>query len=483
MKILTKERLSTAATLGTIALIAGVIWSAYGDVVTANEQRQQMVGIARGITELRYATFEYRLYGHDRARTQWLAVSDRLDRAIRAYEVTDQSMRAALDDLIVRRAKSNQLFLELSSPAAAAPSAVDDPETRQRYEERVFGMLVFGQQDSFDDVRQLTDAAARRITEAERRVIVVTLAGLFIIAVVELAASLHVRRAVLRPLAQLQKSTAELAAGRWDIARARPGDDEIGALHRDFYTMADSLRASFAEIEARNRDLATLNQELQAFSYSVSHDLRTPLRSMDGLSLIVLEDYGDRLDGVGKDLLTRIRAASQRMGRLIDDLLRLSLVTRSELKLRAIDFTKLAHETIAALDAAPAARAAQWTVQGGMAMHADAELIGIALQNLLQNAVKFSAGREAPAVHVGLEQRDGRDVYYVTDNGVGFDMAHAGRMFTAFERLHDAAEFPGTGIGLAIVHRIVKRHGGDIWADARAGHGATFMFTLKGTRA
>jgi signal transduction histidine kinase len=226
------------------------------------------------------------------------------------------------------------------------------------------------------------------------------------------------------------------------------------------------------ELEAANRDLAS-------FSYSVSHDLRGPLRSMDGFSLVLLEDYGDKLDEEGKDALQRIRAASQRMGNLIDDILRLSQVTRAELNLTQVDLSALAREIADTLDREQPDRALAWTIEAGLSIRADLALMRIAMQNLLQNAWKFTGKTDQAAIRVGALQRDAKTVYFVADNGAGFDMGHADKLFGAFQRLHHADEFAGTGIGLAIVQRIVRRHDGEIWAEAKEIEGATFFFRFK----
>src|SRR5450759_2144649 len=237
--------------------------------------------------------------------------------------------------------------------------------------------------------------------------------------------------------------------------------------------------AEFARVEHSNQELAALNEELKAFSYSVSHDLRGPLRSMDGFSLALLEDYGDKLDEEGKDALNRIRAASQHMGNLIDDLLRLSQVTRAELNVTRVDLSAIAREIADALDREPSGRSVKWAIESGLSVWADPALIRIALQNLLQNAWKFTGRTDKPVIRVGALERDAKTVYFVADNGVGFDMAYADSLFGAFQRLHHADDFPGTGIGLAIVQRIVRRHDGEIWAEAKEGEGATFFFSVE----
>ena len=226
-------------------------------------------------------------------------------------------------------------------------------------------------------------------------------------------------------------------------------------------------------------ELRSANRELEAFSYSVAHDLRAPLRSLDGFSQAVLEDYAGQLDATGEDYLRRIRAASQGMGVLIDDLLGLSRLGRVEMRRQRTDLSRIAHEVAEELRDADPGRAVRLTVADGLFADADPGLARVVLANLLGNAWKFTVGLATEArVDVGSETVAGAAAFFVRDNGAGFDMAHADKLFGAFQRSHAAADFPGTGIGLATVQRIVHRHGGRVRADSAPGAGAAFHFTL-----
>lgn len=233
----------------------------------------------------------------------------------------------------------------------------------------------------------------------------------------------------------------------------------------------ETLRRHTAQLEAANA-------ELDAFAYSVSHDLRAPLRSIDGFSQAVLEDYADRLDAQGVDYLRRVRAATQRMAALIDDLLNLARVSRSPMTIGAVDVSALAADLAAELVNGDAARRVELVIAPGLVARADAGLMRVVLQNLLGNAWKFTSRRPDARIEVGSVSVDGERAYYVRDNGAGFDMAYAANLFGAFQRLHGTAEFPGTGVGLATVQRIIHRHGGRVWAEAVIDRGATFYFTL-----
>jgi len=240
----------------------------------------------------------------------------------------------------------------------------------------------------------------------------------------------------------------------------------------------EQLERQRSELARSNTELVAANKELEAFSYSVSHDLRAPLRSIDGFSLALLEDYEEKLDAEGKDNLHRVRAATQRMGVLIDDLLDLSRVTRAGMKVQKVDLSALGRAVAAELKNSQPERRIECHIQEGLEAHADSNLMRIALENLLGNAWKFTAKRESARIEFGQTDKNGNRVYFVRDDGAGFDSARATRLFGAFQRFHDKNEFPGTGVGLATVQRIIQRHGGRIWAESALGKGATFYFTL-----
>ncbi|HEY8932355.1 MAG TPA: PAS domain S-box protein [Rariglobus sp.] len=239
-----------------------------------------------------------------------------------------------------------------------------------------------------------------------------------------------------------------------------------------------SVRDLNEQLAARALALELANKELESFSYSVSHDLRGPLRTLDGFSRALLEDYAERLDDEGKDYLLRIRKASQRMGHLIDDMLHLAQVSRSELHREPVNLSALARTVAEGLRAAEPERKIEFVIQPDLTVGGDPRLLQIVMENLFGNACKFSRDRDLARIEFGRTVRDGAAAYYVRDNGVGFDMAYVHKLFGAFHRLHTSAEFPGTGIGLATVQRIVHRHGGVVAAESRPGEGSVFYFTL-----
>jgi len=255
-----------------------------------------------------------------------------------------------------------------------------------------------------------------------------------------------------------------------DVTERKRAEEEVRLLNVE---LEERVRSRTAALEAANR-------ELEAFAHSVSHDLRAPLRGIDGWSLALLEDYGERLDAQGHKYLDRVRSEAQRMGRLIDDLLHLSRVGRTELVFSTVDLSALAKTIATRLKEAHPDRSIEFIVAPQLKCTGDARLLEIALTNLLENAVKFTGTRSVARVEFGKAEHEGKSAFFVRDNGVGFDMAYTKMLFAPFQRLHKANEFPGTGIGLATVQRVIHRHGGCIWADARVGAGATLYFKLGG---
>ena len=287
------------------------------------------------------------------------------------------------------------------------------------------------------------------------------------------------------PLEQVANAADAIAGGR-DAPRLRlERKDEIGRLANAFNEMAERVRDSretletrvqerTRELEAAREDLqrhaahlTSVNRELEAFSYSVSHDLRAPLRSIDGFSQAILEDCAAELSPEGHDHLTRIRRAAQRMGQLIDDLLNLSRLSRADMHRQDVDLSAMALKLLEGLATADTSRRVEYRVQPNVRTMGDSRLLHVALTNLLENAWKFTRDNDHTVIEFGVRQNGHGPVYFVRDNGAGFDMAYSNKLFGAFQRLHHTADFPGTGIGLATVQRIIARHGGRIWAEGQ----------------
>ena len=248
-----------------------------------------------------------------------------------------------------------------------------------------------------------------------------------------------------------------------------------------FLTMIEDVtkrKHSERSLQQRTAEMEAANKELEAFSYSVSHDLRAPLRGIDGFSLALLEDYADQLDERGRAYLLRVRAGAQKMAELIDAMLNLSRLTRGELKRETVDLSKLVKVIAADLQKRQPERQVEFIIAEGATGDGDGEMLRVVLENLLGNAWKFTGKHPTARIEFGLTVKDGKAVYFVRDDGAGFDMEYADKLFGAFQRLHRTTEFPGIGIGLATIQRIIHRHGGMVWAEGEVEQGATFYFTL-----
>ncbi|CAN5317694.1 hypothetical protein BH11MYX1_BH11MYX1_18330 [soil metagenome] len=254
------------------------------------------------------------------------------------------------------------------------------------------------------------------------------------------------------------------------------------AERRSAEAIAEQLRTSEAEALAARDEARAANTELEAFSYAVSHDLRAPLRSIDGFSQALLEDFADSLGEVGRSYAIRVRNAATRMSGLIDDLLKLSRVTRTTLRRQQVDLGALFDASAAELSALEPHRTVELVVTPALHVHGDPKLLAIAFDNLVANAWKFTAHAAHPRIELSVSEVAGETVFCISDNGVGFDMTYRHKLFVVFNRLHADSEFAGTGVGLATVQRIIGRHGGRVWADGEVGKGARFFFTLGDTK-
>jgi light-regulated signal transduction histidine kinase (bacteriophytochrome) len=266
--------------------------------------------------------------------------------------------------------------------------------------------------------------------------------------------------------------------GLWSIAPEFDPQGEVVSVISTTLDITERKRTE-EELQQRSAELQAANRELEAFSYSVSHDLRAPLRAIDGFTRILMDDFASQLPEDGLMFLQRTRHAAQNMGQLIDDLLRLSRITRTELNCQEIDLSVMAREILEQLQIAEPGRKVKVVLAHDLKSSGDERLVRVALENLLNNAWKFTTKNQRAKIRVGKLKRKGKDAFFVRDNGVGFNMDYVDKLFGPFQRLHTVNEFPGTGIGLAIVKRIIHKHGGEIWPESQPGKGATFYFTLE----
>jgi light-regulated signal transduction histidine kinase (bacteriophytochrome) len=278
---------------------------------------------------------------------------------------------------------------------------------------------------------------------------------------------------------------------RWFLNRAQPARDASGQITTWFGTSTDIEEKKRVEekvrqlnltlerrVQERTAELEASNRELEAFSYSVAHDLRAPLRSIDGFNQALVEDFGKQLPSDAKALMLRARHASQRMSQLIDDLLNLSRVARTEIRQQRVNLSEMAQGIAAELQKTEPQRTARFQIEPGILATGDDRLLRLVLENLLENAFKFTRKQPVAEIEFGAWNLNGHRVLFVRDNGAGFNMQYVAKLFGPFQRLHAATEYPGTGIGLATVYRILVRHGGTIWPESEVGEGTTFYFTV-----
>jgi signal transduction histidine kinase len=333
-------------------------------------------------------------------------------------------------------------------------------------------------------------------------IIALVVLGIALLLAYGLAAVLQGR--ISAPILALAETAATVSAHQdYSVRAPKLGEDELGTLTDAFNQMLARIEEQKKELqqyateleqrvaerthelehrhEALRRNAAELlaaNNELDAFAYSVSHDLRAPLRSIDGFSQVLLEDFADKLGEAGRDSLQRVRGASQRMATLIDDLLKLARITRAEFRAERVDLTGMAREIVAEIQRTTPDRHVEFAITSGLEAQGDSRLLRVVLDNLLRNGWKYTGKRPDPRVEFTAINENGGRVFVIKDNGAGFDMKYADKLFGVFQRLHSAAEFEGTGVGLATVRRIINRHGGRIWAEGTVNQGAAFYFTL-----
>ena len=308
------------------------------------------------------------------------------------------------------------------------------------------------------------------------RNIAIVLGGVSSIAVILVGISFSISTS--RPINRLTAAAKKISNGNYDYSVEIDRHDEIGAMAVSFNNMTSKLTHEINEHEKSEARLTGLNKELEAFCYSVSHDLRAPLRGIEGFSRALEEDYADKFDLQGKDYLRRICTASHKMDNLITDLLDLSRITRSKMKHEKVDLSALVKSKALELQETEPERQVEFVIAEGDCTDGDTKLLKIAIDNLMDNAWKFTGKHSQARIEFGISLQDGESVYFISDDGVGFDMTYADKLFGAFQRLHSITEFEGTGIGLATVNRIIQRHGGNIWAEGEIGQGAKFCFTL-----
>jgi signal transduction histidine kinase len=475
MRIATRLHLNTAI-IAIAALAIGIVLILFDLQRGRLRDRLEVLNrkIEPSIFQLHSLAQELRYASNARVTSQidgFIAILLRDVKQLQTETVEEETLRAALaDDVAIIEA----LFARVRAFEVVNPDGMGLELLREQ-------LLLKTQELIFTDM-ELVDVVSTRLASAGRTAVYL-IAGTMMGLVVAVGwAGTRLSASIMEPLQRLMTGTRALGAGRLDYRIQLQRADELGEVAAAFDGMAKEICEAHAELESRVRQrtasLEAAIKDIEAFSYSVSHDLRAPLRAIGGFSGILLEEYRDKLDAEGQRLLNVVRDNTLKLSRMIDDILVFSRTSRVEMKGVRVDMEAMVNAVLAdALSEARAGRNIAIQVGRLPPVQGDQAMLERVWTNLLDNAIKFTGPKPDAKIEVGATTDVGEITYYVRDNGIGFDMQHVGKLFGLFQRLH-GAEVPGTGIGLAIVARIVARHGGRVWAEGKVGEGATFHFTI-----
>lgn len=488
MRIRRTLQISAIVSITSVALVATSIVILHGMDVRYAAITANLNAVVRKISLIRGFLPELASASQQRAALQWQTQYAELTPLISVIPTLDEGAQSLKARILEEHAAVGSLFDNISNAERGTVSA--------DHLQIISGQLDVRTASMVSDVLAMNDLTVAYINRQKQWVMVVTGAAVAVLAgvIVGLLHIIHGR--VVKPIVKLEEATELLGAGKLDQPVEISGSDEVTTLATSFDYMRRALRDRLIElddarrqikeenenlaqrVDERTAELKAANQELDSFAYAVSHDLRAPLRAMAGFSQALIEDYGDQLSGDARTYLNQISIASLRMGDLIDGLLVLSRSTRTEMHHDNIDLSHMANNILAELARADPQREVAYEVAPDLNVRGDARMVDAVMRNLLGNAWKYTSNTQQASIRVYAERNNGNHFLCVTDNGAGFDMAHAGKLFQPFQRLHRQEEFQGTGIGLATVQRIVHRHGGVIRAEGAPGKGATFCFSL-----
>jgi signal transduction histidine kinase len=492
MQIKQRLRINIAVMAVSAMALTAVLWITGLEVSRALERKRIADDLMTTQLERMALRSDFIRTGSDRALlAQMQAKSQRIKEILdlAAEKFPDAEDRENIGQLTEAHQSIGVIFRTILANRQAVAVQNRGPALADEIEGRLINQLNMRVYEATILGRKLLDASSDDVTETLEKagsgiVIIFLLATL-----ITLINSAVTSRTVGSRIKHLRDGAVRFGQGELNRRINLKGRDEFTELSTAFDNMAMNLQKSQQElahsnaqleerVKERTAELEAANKELEAFSYSVSHDLRAPLRGIDGFSRIMLERHADKVDETGQDYLIRIRNGAVRMGRLIDDMLNLSRVGRIELRKQPVDLSGIARRTVDELRQRDPERMVQVDVAPDLIVQGDPGMLRMVMDNLLGNAWKFTGKSESARIEFGVQHQNGECTYYVKDNGAGFDMAYANKLFAPFHRLHKESDFAGTGIGLVIAQRVVSRHGGSIWAESELGKGATFYFTL-----
>lgn len=489
MTVKTKFRVSAGlAILSSGLILAIVVWS-FLSLRDSERQRDFAASLNSELISLHLLTTELAFHPSARVRQQWRIQYAMLSETLSETDDGARRLRVLMTELNRRHESLGRLYdrliEETPDPESRLPG--EDETTRLVYAS-ILAQLAAMHSLSRQVLRASEVAAATVLNQVWYAVSL----GILVVIACNAYVFFQFMPKLVEPILRLRDAIETIGQGDLHFQVWSERRDEIGDVFREVERMRRSLLSSTLELKELNANLSeakarlerrgvqleAVNRELEAFAYSVSHDLRAPLRGIDGFSEALVEDYGDRFDGNARDYISRIRAGCKRMGQLIDDLLTLSRVTRATLKPIEVDLSALVETMVSKLREQEPRRRIETEIAPGLVVDGDPGLLQIVVENLLENAWKFTSLEEQARVEFGATETNEERVLYVRDNGVGVDMRFADKLFKPFQRLHRDSDFPGTGIGLATVARVIHRHGGRVWARSPEGEGMTVYFTL-----
>lgn len=430
--------------------------------------------LVREIFDLNALTNDYLLHREERAKIQWQKKYQSIKQLLNQPESNDPVSKEHRGRIEQELRISETTFKQLIASSNNVQSS--------SIEERLQGKLQISAQLMVGSAIQLSRISLQErqtIRESANRLVLVLI---LVIALALLIIFFFIYRKMVEPITNLTTVAKQVRNGDLSPRAIVFAKDEFGDLAITFNLMLDSLKESQEHLEKkvqeRTQQLETSNKDLEAFSYSVSHDLRAPLRAIDGFSQILEEDYANKFDEEGKDVIATIRTSTQEMGTLIDDLLSFSRLGRQSMKLQTINMTTLAKSVFDELQKTNHDREIQFSCEDLPEIQGDSSLLRHVWINLLSNAIKYTNKKSKAQIMIGSKIQGNDILYYVQDNGAGFDMKYVNKLFGVFQRLHDRRDFEGTGVGLAIVARVITKHGGKVWAEGEVDKGATFYFSL-----
>jgi signal transduction histidine kinase len=473
VRITSQLRIGSAATIAALVLLASFLTWTFIEFNSAKNDYALASAILENSLERASFRDQYFLYREDRMRTQWDANKKAADDLLRQAELqfNNDEYLQVLDRLHRIIEESASIFHRIVSNTAVLKAAGGNRQVYAELDKRLSSQLLLKAAVIRDTATTLKEASAQRVERTYKRLTIIIGVFAVALALATILTSMLLGRLIRKRLKPLHDGARIVADGNLGYRIECEGSDEFSELALSINAMTDKLQAFTAQLEASNA-------ELEEFSYSMSHDMRTPLRALDGFSKILLDEHAATLGDEGKRLLKALRDNAQRMGRLIDDILHYLSVSRQRMQFSSIDIAELASEIFAELQAQTPERLLRLEIGTLPPALGDRNMIREVLQNLLSNSIKFSLVDVQARIEICGVAKEGENVYSVTDHGIGFDMHYADKLFRVFERVHATGQYEGSGIGLALVKRIISRHGGRVWAEGKLNEGATIYFAL-----